>query len=344
MHSPKHQWSVLSHQRHAWDRWYEMKGLRKIGRWVSSNPAALIAQRRWLYWAPPPEVMHFPSMLLNQERHLLYWLALHYFTGSGALVDAGSFLGGSFYALAAGMHRSLLPPERRRVECYDTFIADDYMRNAFPGHFQGIATGESFRHRFEALTQKYAKYRSMHAGSIEAEGWNGGPIEIAVLDVLKSWKTNDSVCQQFFPAVLPGRGLIIHQDYVHEWCPWILITMEYLREYVTLADVVVTSAVFVVRKQIPVHAVRQCDERMMSHADQRELLRRATARFRGTERGVLECCRARLLLWQGDNDGAASVLEQAQHTYANDRHVQWCALAVRRFIASGTGYVGKGPV
>lgn len=285
--------------------------------------------------------MHFPAMLLTEERHLLYWLGREYVTGAGAIIDGGSFLGGSFYALAAGLDCSKVPLQRRHIECYDTFIANDYMRQAFPGHLQGIETGTSFRGRFEDLTKKYAKYRTVHAGNIEEVGWKGDPIELLVLDVLKSWQTNDKVCGQFFPCVLPGRGVIVHQDYVHEWCPWIPITMEYLREYVECIDIAMTSAIFLVRKQIPLRAVEQCSERMLPHAEQRALFKRAMSRFRGTQRGVLECCEARLLLLQGDTRSAKATLEGIRQRYAGNDHVQWCAAAILRFMQTGIGYTGK---
>lgn len=44
-------------------------------------------------------------MLSLEERRLLYWLAREYFAGIGAIVDGGSFVGGSTLALGEGASR-----------------------------------------------------------------------------------------------------------------------------------------------------------------------------------------------------------------------------------------------
>jgi hypothetical protein len=268
-------------------------------------------------------------MLLNDERRLLYWLGKDYYSGTGEIIDGGSFLGGSFQALACGLHDG--GHEDSRIHCYDNFVTNQYMLNSYPEALKGIRLNESFRPAFEALTARYEANRCIHEGEMGDQEWSGKPIEILFLDILKTWHVNDVVTERFFPSLIGGRGVIVHQDYIHAWCPWIHITMEMLRDFVQLTDVVATSVVFLVKKNIPASMALRCKERSISHADQMALMNRSIARFRGTARGVLNCCKARLLYFQGKNDAAKALLLATRKHFHDDEHVVWCAQEILEF-------------
>src|SRR6185295_8740314 len=78
----------------------------------------------------PNHVLAPKGMLIPGEIRLLYRLGCHYYSGAGAIIDAGTFCGASAYALAAGVAdnpRNL--PKHRPVHAYDTFLArDEYTR------------------------------------------------------------------------------------------------------------------------------------------------------------------------------------------------------------------------
>lgn len=337
MAAPKHHWASLS-ETHSWLRRRQQAVVRRMHRLLPQDPRSALGRQMWRNAWPPDGVMEFPTMLMNDERRLLYWLARTYYTGAGAIIDGGTFLGGAFFAMAAGLRDRRLREDIRPILCYDTFIADEYMLAIFPNELRGVHPGDSLLDHFSRLTRDFAEYRDPRVGDMAGADWEGGPIEILMLDVLKSWHTNDNVTERFYPSLLPGRGVIIHQDYIHEWCPWIHITMELLREYVTLADVAATSAVFLVTKQIPYEAAKRCRREHVTPADQSALLARAVARFKGTRRGVLECCQARLRELQGDRAGAEALLQDIQRRYSSDEHVCWCAGAVLRFLSGGDAY------
>lgn len=282
--------------------------------------------------------MRFPGMVLNDERRLLYWLARSYYTGAGAIIDGGTFLGAAFSAMAAGLYDRRLREDIRPIHCYDTFVVDEYMLAIFPEELLGMNPGDRLLETFARLTKDFTAYRDPHVGDMAEMHWEGGPIEILMLDVLKSWHTNDSVTERFYPSLIPGRSVIIHQDYIHEWCPWIHITMELLGDYVELCDIAATSAVFLVTKQIPHEAAKRCRREFITPADQSALMRKAVSRFQGTRRGVLECCQARLLELQGDRTGAEALLKDIQRRYGTNEHVSWCAGAVLRFLDGGDAY------
>jgi hypothetical protein len=66
--------------------------------------------------APPlPEV---PSLISPREQHYLYWLTSQAYSGQGAVVELGSFLGSSAIALGAGLRDSGFDS---RLWCFDRF-------------------------------------------------------------------------------------------------------------------------------------------------------------------------------------------------------------------------------
>ena len=59
----------------------------------------------WRRQPLPTACTKVPTMLVPDELRLLNFLAQDYYRGAGAIVDAGSFLGGSTVALAEGLRR-----------------------------------------------------------------------------------------------------------------------------------------------------------------------------------------------------------------------------------------------
>src|SRR5437588_1179773 len=153
-------------------------------------------------------------MLSKDERRLLYSLARDYASGDAAIVDAGCFLGGSTAALLAGVRdrpkRWTGPP----VASYDLFQAEAYTLRKFFGDDPSIRVGDSFRERFDTNLAQFDVPHLVYQGDITKIGWSGEPIDILFLDVLKSWEINDAVLRHFFASLVPGRSVIVHQDYV----------------------------------------------------------------------------------------------------------------------------------
>jgi len=76
-------------------------------------------------------------------------------------------------------------------------------------------------------------------------------IEIMFLDVCKTPEVNFSM-QKLYSRMMPGRSLLIHQDYIHPYLPYIKITMGYLAEYFEyVGSTQMNSAVWLLKKEIP---------------------------------------------------------------------------------------------
>jgi hypothetical protein len=58
--------------------------------------------------------------------------------------------------------------------------------------------------------------------------WDSGPIEILAMDASKTAKTADAMAATILPALVPGRGIVIEQDYLRWKQPWIAAQMAVL--------------------------------------------------------------------------------------------------------------------
>ena len=276
---------------------------------------ARLVRRPWRDVALPPDAVGIPTMLSKTERKLLYGLARDFARGDAAIVDAGCFLGGSTAALLAGMRDRTEPWNGPPLASYDLFRVEEYTLGKFFGDDPGLRVGASFRGRFDANVGRFDLPHEVHEGDIAELGWAGGPIDVLFLDVLKSPELNDAVLRDFFPSLVPGRSVIVHQDYGWGWMPWIPVTVELMRDSLLLLDWMEWgSHVFLLTDEVPAelleHGVGGVDvERRLA------LLERAIERSDGSVRGMLEIDRAALLLERDGEDAALAELAGVAQRY-----------------------------
>lgn len=289
-------------------------------------------------------VQEYPTMLAHSERQLLHWLARDVWEGWGEIVDAGSFLGGSTVSFATGLRARETPPAggRPRVWTYDRFEAEQYMVDA--GYFERwpeIEVGGSFRPAFDDLLGEMAGDTTVHAGDITAAGWSGEPIEILFLDVLKDSSLNDVVLRDFLPALVPGRSVLIQQDYVHGMLPWIHVTMELLADAVEELGDISCSRLYAVDGEITADRLAEflpLDERV-SKARQQQLMEQAVARSEGATRGSLLLAQTNLLRMHGETDRAGALLKEVEADYADAPTVVF-DIAPTRWALQASGWRG----
>jgi hypothetical protein len=288
-------------------------------------PTANYCERQWRNIELPPELLAVPSMLSLDERRLLFSLARDSFSGEGAIVDAGCFLGGSTLALGAGLRANSRANGQVAIHSYDMFLLDDYMLKYYldPAEDGLRVPNESCRDLFDRNISAIAPIVHVHHGDIREIGWDGSPIEILFLDIVKAPNTNDRIVGDFFPALIPGRSVLVQQDYVHEAHFWIHITMEFLHEYFTYVEFVeYSSTVYLCQKPIPRHVLDGCMWGALRDDDKFRLMDGAISRWQGYKKGVLECCRALMRAWFGDRDGALEDLDRIHDDYHWSNHVQ----------------------
>jgi hypothetical protein len=253
-------------------------------------------------------------MLYEEELTLLFSLGRH-FSGNGEIVDAGCFLGGSTFALAAGLaaRRRDVSSRARVIHSYDLFRLDALTKMQYPQFTKGVEVDASIRPEFERLLASHLSRLHVHEGDIRDFRWNGEPIEILFLDVCKSWEVNDHVLHQFFPALIPRKSVVIQQDFVHEWLPYIPVTMGMLADAFEFAGYVPPStALFVPSRQIESEEIPASLRDDLPDPAKLEFFDRACGPFAGEEKAVLDCARAMLLLDLGRRYEAAETLNEIQ--------------------------------
>src|SRR5262245_53964878 len=176
-------------------------------------------------------------MLGGEELQFLYFVAREYYSGSGEIVDAGAFLGASARALGAGLRDNRrVDDKRRRIVSYDLFQFDDVHRVYVPD--ARLQPGDDTRPLFEAFVGDVREQIVTVRGDISRQSWpSERQIEILFVDFTQCWEHHESLVRNFYRAMVPGRSLLIHQDYVHTLCYWLHIFMEHYREKIGRAHV-----------------------------------------------------------------------------------------------------------
>jgi hypothetical protein len=274
-------------------------------------------------------------MLSKMERKLLYSLARDYATGHAAIVDAGCFLGGSTVALLAGVSDREGGWTGPAISSYDLFRVEEYTIPKFFVDDPSLRVGDSFRERFDEHVTRFDVPHVVHEGDITKIAWDGGPIDVLFLDILKSWSINDAVLRSFFPALVPGRSVIVHQDYGWAGTPWIPITVELMRDSLALIDWMDWGThLFFVEEELPTevieNGVRQLD------VDRRlELISRSISRSDGWMRGMLEISRASLIGERDGNEAALRTLDSIEEHNRGYGSVLECVAEARAALGGG---------
>ena len=258
----------------------------------------------WRKRPVPASCADVPTMLMPDELRLLHYLTDECYTGEGAIVDAGCFLGGSTLALADGLRRNLRRrgrDEEKLIHSYDRFEIEEWtLGSYFPRSAQA---GDSFRPLFDSNIAPYADLVEVHAGDVCSHPWRGGPVEILFIDVAKHWTVCDWVTWQFFPHLIPGKSVVIQQDYLyHHWVAWLHVTMEFYADYFEyVCDTGVNSVVFLNTKRIPEGVLRERTVESLTTAEKIELMDRAAARFSGEQARLLRSAKQHFLEMLGES-------------------------------------------
>ena len=277
------------------------------------------------YIVPTPEgEVPARSMLTSYELALLYSLARFYCADAGRIVDLGPLLGIGTNVMARGIRENPRIKEKRNyIYSYDLFLMEN-MQHFLPTS-DDKDTGSVFP-RFMQLTREFSDIVCPIPGDLLQMRWNKEPIEVLFVDLAKSWKLNAHVVRNFFPYLIPGRSIVIQQDYVHVGEPWVVLQMEILSEYFEfLYFIYGATAVYRLRKPIPAE-VLDIDLEALPLAEVDSYFERARSRASASVREVLKCCQAVIHTERGELAGASSLLRSV------DRDVKDLADPSENFI------------
>ncbi len=184
------------------------------------------------------------------------------YSGEGDVVDLGCWLGSTTITLARGLsENNAFVRAGRTVHAYDLFVWSDWMNESLAG--TGIsgrfAEGESFLAEFERRSARYSEHIEPHAGDLTKIRWNGGPIEFLLVDAMKNWDLTNAIIHDFYPYLIPGKSLVMHQDFAFWLVPWIHVLQWRLRDHFEIYDDIQgsTSLVFKLTSPIPVELLTE---------------------------------------------------------------------------------------
>jgi hypothetical protein len=234
----------------------------------------------WL--APNAQAGSFALGLLGlEERKLLYQLARHFYTGEGAVVELGAFCGASTCCLAAGL-RGNSRAARRCLHSYDSFIANErYLVNFIRTQFgEALEMGQSFATIFRRATAEFADLIEVHEGDLLEQTWPSEvPIEILFVDVAKTLALSGKVLTEFFAHLIPGKSLVVHQDFYHPTAFYLPVVMDFLRDHFTIIEAGRDwSVVFRLELEIPPEKLRLASVYKFSFVQQQAALFRMMRR------------------------------------------------------------------
>lgn len=219
-------------------------------------------------------------MLNPEEQRMLRWIARDYCQGAGKIVDAGCFRGGSTCSLAQGVRES---GRAEIIQTYDLFVA-----GAYEAQVLGRNPGDGFRDLFDEQTYAYRDLIDVHEGDITSKPWGEAPIELFFIDLSKTIDVNDYLITEFFPHLIPGRSLVIQQDYLWNYLPWLHITMEYFEDYFEeLTNTGYNSVVYGVKKTIPVDAAQRGTWNAIGASTRHRLMQQAISKWSGGQKEYL---------------------------------------------------------
>jgi hypothetical protein len=239
------------------------------------------------------ELNDIVSMIKPDERRLLFYLAKDYFSGQGAIVDAGAFLGGSARCFGLGLQQNQRVAAADKlgvIHSFDVFIMRPWWGPEWFTPDPRPEPDDDIFPFFERNLGPLLKHVTVHKGEMADQTWDGGPIEILFLDICKTVKSNDNCSIQFFPNLIPGSSIFIEQDYL-EPSPyiWIYATIELLRSHFKMIARCNTGSVaYLCTKQITKRDIENALIRPLSPERRLEITRRASLRWKGADREMLE--------------------------------------------------------
>lgn len=204
------------------------------------SAAEIVAEFAGRPWEAVPDAemaagLAVPSMLSPAESQLYHWLGRRV-QGDGAVVDLGAYAGGSAARLLSGLERS---GRRFHVHSYDRFRSS---RAFWARYMPDVPLPEADDADLLPLVQRHlapwGANVTLYPGDIGEMHWTGGEIEILSVDAAKGSAMADHIAAEFFPALVPGRSILVQQDYLMSVQPWLSAQMVALRgQFVPLAKV-----------------------------------------------------------------------------------------------------------
>lgn len=276
---------------------------------------ALIVDERKVWHqegARTAELRRIPGMICDDESLYLYWLAKHYYTGAGAIIDLGPLAGSSSLALASGLSENANVPEsEKRIYSFDLWSYLGGYSQFFPT-VKGV-DGVDVLPTFLANLGEKAKYVTPTKGDLRSQYWHNIPVEIIFVDIAKSVDTWVHLAKQFFTQAIPGRTILVNQDMVSVDCPWIPLYMQLWRDHFDYVDSPYGGSIsYRFKSHIQVPDIDQSFYESIDTDAACELFDRTQSELNGWAALYMPLCKATFLLLRGRSELARKAIEQVR--------------------------------
>jgi len=277
-----------------------------------------------LYLGRPPQyVLSAPSMMNAYERAFLYQTAKDYYSGDGIILDGGIFMGASTCAFGYGVgecdvRSSVISHFTKPIVSIDQAIASVPMVERFKREgAEGIKPGDSFAHIIRKNIEPVSELVDLRIGDITKIGLVNQDIEILFLDVLKSRNLSLFAIENYFPRLIPGRSLVIQQDYFIDGLVYVRIHQECLADKFEFIGEIGSTAIFRCKEKITEDEAKEVAVKCKSLDQQCAYLDAATQRSADPQRRLLMMISVvRLLGYSRKMDEARARLEKVDEFIA----------------------------
>lgn len=240
----------------------------------------------------PERVVEWPGMTTKDEKELLYAIGKCYFSGVGSIVEAGVFLGAATNAFASGIRDNfrfgseIVPG--KIIHSYEIGIWDSHGFDKYVNDNRILLSalgekrysdGENYVPLLEALLHDHLDLVHFEIGDVAKLIHSDGPVEIAFYDCLKNYERDYAVFRALTKHFIPGRTIIVQQDYFYEGAIDNKLRQEYFSDYFTFLGSVQTSGVFRYEKEIPPSAITNDPLLSITYSERINLLENAAARI-----------------------------------------------------------------
>ena len=255
------------------------------------------------------------SMITSDESLYLHWLARECYRGEGEIVDAGCLLGGATVSLACGLEANHhVANKAGRIHSYDLFKFWEGFRGHILPNDTSLNQGESLLPLFMQNIEPYRKFIQVEPGNISHKPWGAGPIEIFFIDLDKDWGIHNHLMREFFPWLIPGRSIIVQQDWFHYGCWWIHLTMQHLQEYFeVLHNPYGATLGFRLLDKIPDELLQQDLSNAFDREEIESLMDRVVEPAEGAFRSILLASKACALAERKYFEAARKATQQARY-------------------------------
>lgn len=183
----------------------------------------IIAERRPPWGQTEPPKCSIPGMLTREEQQY-YGYVTQFYSGQGAVVELGTWLGRSTFYLVQGLARN--PRFQGPLHCFDDYVWRGSMTKWLKGtSLAAPGDGASFEPLFRQMTEQagladkiVARRATFIAGAATADvppfAWNGPAIELCIVDCGRTLAVNNGWWNVLQPHFIPGRTLIVMQDWL----------------------------------------------------------------------------------------------------------------------------------